>query len=247
MSGAAPGDARQLPPAKKRRLRSPRMANNGAPAPAPAHHSDIDEGLYSRQLYVLGHDAMRRMAKADVLVSGLGGLGLEVAKNLILAGVRSVALHDYDVAPARASASSFCPPVAGEDRAGAALAGLAELNSHVSVRRVVGELRDDVVDKFRVVVSCGQDFRDQLRLGEAARRCGVAFVAADTRGLFAQVFCDFGDEFTVLDPNGEPPVSAMVAGVTRDGDGVVTCLDDSRHGFEDGDRVTFSEVSSVAP
>lgn len=23
--------------------------------------TDIDEGLYSRQLYVLGHDAMRRM------------------------------------------------------------------------------------------------------------------------------------------------------------------------------------------
>lgn len=45
---------------------------------------DIDEGLYSRQLYVLGHEAMRRMATSDVLISGLGGLGVEVAKNVIL-------------------------------------------------------------------------------------------------------------------------------------------------------------------
>ena len=29
---------------------------------AKVDNMDIDEGLYSRQLYVLGHDAMRRMA-----------------------------------------------------------------------------------------------------------------------------------------------------------------------------------------
>lgn len=57
--------------------------------------TEIDEGLYSRQLYVLGHDAMRRMASSDVLVSGLGGLGVEIAKNVILGGVKSVTLHDH--------------------------------------------------------------------------------------------------------------------------------------------------------
>lgn len=56
--------------------------------------TEIDEGLYSRQLYVLGHDAMRRMASSDVLISGLGGLGVEIAKNVILGGVKSVTLHD---------------------------------------------------------------------------------------------------------------------------------------------------------
>lgn len=54
----------------------------------------IDEGLYSRQLYVLGHEAMRRMAGSDVLVWGLRGLGVEVAKNVILAGVKSVTIYD---------------------------------------------------------------------------------------------------------------------------------------------------------
>lgn len=58
--------------------------------------NDIDESLYSRQLYVLGHDAMRRMANSDILLSGLNGLGLEIAKNVILGGVKSITLHDYD-------------------------------------------------------------------------------------------------------------------------------------------------------
>ena len=54
----------------------------------------IDEGLYSRQLYVLGHDAMLKMSQSDVLIVGMNGLGVEIAKNVILAGVKSVALYD---------------------------------------------------------------------------------------------------------------------------------------------------------
>ncbi len=63
-------------------------------------NASIDEPLSSRQVYVLGHDALARLSVANVLVSGLGGLGVEVAKDVILAGVRSVTLHDTrDVAP----------------------------------------------------------------------------------------------------------------------------------------------------
>ena len=38
----------------------------------------IDEALYSRQLYVLGHEAMKRMGSSHVLVAGLRGLGVEI-------------------------------------------------------------------------------------------------------------------------------------------------------------------------
>lgn len=40
---------------------------------------------------------MKRLGECDVLISGLGGLGVEVAKNLVLAGVRGVTLHDQEV------------------------------------------------------------------------------------------------------------------------------------------------------
>lgn len=48
--------------------------------------------------YVLGHDAMKRMQNSNVLISGLRGLGVEIAKNVILGGVKSVTLHDEGVA-----------------------------------------------------------------------------------------------------------------------------------------------------
>ncbi len=43
-------------------------------------NGDIDDSLYSRQLYVLGHEAMRRMGASHVLVAGLRGLGVEIGR-----------------------------------------------------------------------------------------------------------------------------------------------------------------------
>ena len=65
-------------------------------------------------------------------------------------------------------------------------------------------------------------------------------MVADTFGLFGSIFCDFGKNFTVIDPTGETPVSGIVAGI--DEEGIVACLDETRHGLEDGDFVTFTEL-----
>ena len=45
---------------------------------------------YSRQRYVLGDSAMKRMANASVLIYGMGGLGIEIAKNIVLAGIKVI-------------------------------------------------------------------------------------------------------------------------------------------------------------
>jgi molybdopterin/thiamine biosynthesis adenylyltransferase len=37
---------------------------------------------------------MKRMAVSNVLIVGLQGLGVEIAKNICLAGVKSVSLYD---------------------------------------------------------------------------------------------------------------------------------------------------------
>ena len=40
---------------------------------------------------------MERMSRSSVLVSGLKGLGNEVAKNVILSRMKSVTLHDTEI------------------------------------------------------------------------------------------------------------------------------------------------------
>ena len=70
-------------------------------------------------------------------------------------------------------------------------------------------------------------------------------IVADVRGLYAQIFTDLGPKFTVVGTTGENPVTAMVTSSTKEKNGVVTTLDEARHGLEDGDVVSFSEIRGM--
>ncbi|KAG8177352.1 hypothetical protein JTE90_028350 [Oedothorax gibbosus] len=222
------------------------MAQNGSSNNQEGANS-IDEGLYSRQLYVLGHEAMRRMATAEVLICGAKGLGLEVAKNVILGGVKSVTLHDGGNCEIQDLSSQYYLTKAdvGKNRAEASLEHLRELNSYVSVHAHTENLSEDFLRKFKIVVLTDSPIEEQYSIGEIAHNNDIALIVADTKGLFGQVFCDFGESFTVHDVKGEQPLSAMIASISKDKNSVVTCLEETRHGFEDGDYVTFSEVQGM--
>uniref|UniRef100_T1IJL7 E1 ubiquitin-activating enzyme n=1 Tax=Strigamia maritima TaxID=126957 RepID=T1IJL7_STRMM len=220
------------------------MAQNGS---SNNQLAEIDEGLYSRQLYVLGHDAMRRMATSDVLISGMKGLGVEIAKNVILSGVKSVTVHDTQACALTDLSSQFYlhESDVGSNRAEACAQNLSELNTYVPVIPIKHELTEDEIKKYKVVVLTDSTYDEQLRISEVTHTNNISLIIADTKGLFGQIFCDFGTDFQVNDINGEQPVSAMIASVTKDAEGVVTCLDESRHGLEDDAHVSFSEVQGM--
>ncbi|KAH9482413.1 Ubiquitin-activating enzyme E1 1 [Psilocybe cubensis] len=211
----------------------------------------IDEGLYSRQLYVLGHEAMKKMAASNVLIVGMRGLGVEIAKNIALAGVKSVTIYDPEPVTVQDLSSQFFLRAedVGKSRAAATLPRLAELNTYVPVRDLGGnpgeEITVDLVKGFHVVVLCEVSYQKQLEINDWTHEHGVHFVAAETRGLFGSAFNDFGSKFTCVDTTGEQPLSGMIVSVDKDTEGVVTCLDETRHGLEDGDFVTFSEVQGM--
>ncbi|XP_062441553.1 ubiquitin-like modifier-activating enzyme 7 isoform X3 [Rhea pennata] len=217
---------------------------------AGAEPAADDEGLYSRQLYVLGRSAMERLAGAAVLVVGLRGLGAEVAKALVLAGARAVTLHDTAAAgPAdRASQFFLTDSNMGQNRAVASQRHLAELNSHVLVTAHTEELSENFLTSFQVVVLTDSPLEEQLRIGDFCHARGICFIVADVKGLAGQLFCDFGDHFVVHDPTDADPVRASVQHISQGNPGIVTCAagEDGRgHLFSDGDVVTFSGVEGM--
>lgn len=115
---------------------------------------DIDESLYSRQIYVLGVEAMRKMQNSDILISGLGGVGVEIAKNVILGGVKSVTLHDQDICRVKDLSSQFYlnKSCIGKNRAECSHKQLAELNNYVTTSCYTGELNETFVRSFAVIV-----------------------------------------------------------------------------------------------
>jgi len=208
---------------------------------------DIDEGLYSRQLYVLGHEAMKKMANSNILLVGLRGLGVEMAKNISLAGVRSITLHDdtpttlFDL-----SAQYYLTEKdVGKPRAQACVDKIAELNAYVNIGVHTGELTEEFITKHQVVVLTDQPYETQVKINKICRQKSIHFLTASTHGIFGNVFADFGEHFTVIDPNGEQPASSIIASVTQENPGVVTLVDDHRIPFEEGDYVTFADVQGM--
>ncbi|KAI0089325.1 ubiquitin activating enzyme [Irpex rosettiformis] len=227
------------------------MSTPKSPETMDVDEAAIDEGLYSRQLYVLGHEAMKRMAASNVLIVGLRGLGVEIAKNVILAGVKSVTVFDPEPVEVRDLSSQFFlrEEDLGKSRAEAAAPRLAELNAYVPVRNLGGqkgqEITIDLIKDFQLVVLTGIPLSKQLEINDWTHENGVHFISADTRGLFGSVFNDFGPKFTCVDPTGEQPLTGMIVSIDKDGEGIVACLDEARHGLEDGDFVTFAEVQGM--
>ncbi|XP_045847907.1 ubiquitin-like modifier-activating enzyme 7 isoform X3 [Meles meles] len=163
----------------------------------------LDEQLYSRQLYVLDLPAMQRIRGAKVLLSGLQGLGAEVAKNLVLMGVGSLTLHDPH-------------PTCWSDLAA------------------------------QVVVLTASKLEEQLKVGALCHKLKICFLVADTRGLVGQLFCDFGEDFTVQDPTEAEPLTAAIQHISQGSPGILTLRKevDVRY-FRDGDLVTFSGIEGM--
>ena len=208
----------------------------------------IDESLYSRQLYVLGHEAMKKMGSSNVLVVGMRGLGVEIAKNIALAGVKSLTIWDPRPAAIQDLSSQFFlhPEDVGKARAEVTAPRVAELNPYtpVSVHPAENLTSDlSLLKRYQVVVLTDTPLKDQLTISDYCHQNAIYVVSTDTFGLFGTIFADFGKNFTVGDATGENPNSGIVAGI--DSEGLVSALDETRHGLEDGDFVTFTEVEGM--
>ncbi|KIV87659.1 hypothetical protein PV11_03191 [Exophiala sideris] len=211
-------------------------------------NGEIDESLYSRQLYVLGHEAMKRMGSSNVLIVGLKGLGVEIAKNIALAGVKSLTLFDPNpVAIADLSSQFFLRPEdVGKPRADVTVPRVAELNSYtpVSIHKSQSLTEDlDQLKQYQAIVLTNTPLKDQLTISDFCHKNGIYVSVADTFGLFGYIFNDFGKDFTVGDVTGENPISGIIADI--DETGMVSALDETRHGLEDGDYVEFAELRGL--
>lgn len=123
---------------------------------------------------------------------------------------------------------------------------LSELNPYVNVKVHKGPLVDsEFLSQFTVIVLTDSSLEEQLTINEIVHDKKIGFIVASTRGLFGQIFCDFGQDFVVTDVNGEPPISLLISAITQDEEGLVSLVEDARHGLENGDIVRFTEVKGM--
>ncbi|XP_043826790.1 ubiquitin-like modifier-activating enzyme 6 [Dromiciops gliroides] len=217
---------------------------------------EIDDALYSRQRYVLGDSAMQKMARSHVFLSGMGGLGVEIAKNIVLAGIKALTIHDTKQCQAWDLGTNFfiCEDdvVNRRNRAEAILHHIAELNPYVHVTSSSVPL-DETTDfsflkQYQCVVLTEIRLPLQMKINDFchAQYPSIKFISTDVFGIWSRLFCDFGEEFEVLDTSGEEPKEIFISNITQANPGIVTCLENHPHKLETGNFVTFREINGMA-
>ncbi|CAF0838485.1 unnamed protein product [Adineta steineri] len=212
----------------------------------PSNDEDIDDQLYNRQRYVLGDDAMKRLRQHHVLIINAGGLGIEIAKNVVLAGVHSITLQDTNNTNMLDLATQYYlhEENIGKNRAECSLEKLRALNDYVKVHVSTKSLSDCTNEYFQqftciVVTECTLD--EMKRINELCRINNIIFIMADIYGVFSRCFVDCGNQpFTVFDKDGEQSKEVFINHISPEG--IVTVAGDERHPFQDNDIVLFREL-----
>jgi len=92
---------------------------------------------------------------------------------------------------------------------------LRELNPYVPVKDHKGELNEQFISSFNVVVFCDHNIAALCDLNETCRKHNVKFIAVESRGLTGAMFCDFGNNFEIFDVDGENTVSNIVIDISN--------------------------------
>jgi len=209
----------------------------------------VDTNLYSRQIGTFGMETMGKLIKMKILIVGMRGLGVETAKNIILAGPHEVQIYDPEKVKINDLGGNFYlteADVGNKNRDEASLSQLSELNPYVHVSVMKGQLMENIT-KFNVIVITEVMKKEELiEIDEICRKNKIAFIYAAILGLSGFVFDDFGPEHSILDDNGEDCKTYIVKLISNDG---CVTIDDSLGGGKfapgDGDYVKFREVGGM--
>ncbi len=196
---------------------------------------------------------MLKMSKSNVLIIGLKGLGVEIAKNIALAGVKSLTLYDPTPVSIQDLSTQFFLSESdiNKPRDQSSLPSLSQLNQYVPISILdnpnggndLKSIDFSKLSQFQVIVATEISLDLQLKINDFTRQNGISFISTAVYGLFGNVFVDLGPNFTVIDQTGEDPLTGIISNI--DDEGNVTVLEDHRHGLEDGDFVKFTEVSGL--
>lgn len=132
------------------------------------------------------------------MIAGLNGLGAEISKNIILAGVKSVTFLDHRNVSQLDFTSNFfvSRDQLGNNRAEASRSRAQALNPMVEVKvdtGVIGDKTEEFFKEFDVVVVLEATIAEQVRIDNICRANNVKFYATDLWGMFGFSFVDLQD------------------------------------------------------
>ena len=219
---------------------------------------------WSRYIGVMGMEAVKKQASAQVLISGLNSLGIEIAKNIVLSGIKRLSLHDNVSTEWEDLAGQFFlgEEDIGKNRAERSRSKLQQLNYYVKVD-TVGDGRalpkeENILKEFlkdyEFIVLIQKEENVINRISKICEEEQKKLIVCDCHGVFSRVFNYFGTSFTVFDKNGEEAQEVMIEKIEIEKfeeknkkckRAKIKLLEGVKHSFEDNETIVLDLVKGM--
>lgn len=166
---------------------------NSIPMAQPISADEI--ALYDRQIRLWGVQAQEKIRSANILLVGMKGLGTEIAKNLVLAGVGTLTILDGETVTEEDLGAQFfiSQEQVGQNRAQAAQPELQKLNPRVNLfvdPDIIFTKLPEYFSSFDITIATGVPFDALTSINTSCRNFDRKFYAADTHGMYGYIFAD---------------------------------------------------------
>lgn len=213
--------------------------------------NELDKNLYSRQIFTYGLDAMNKIINLKILIIGLRGLGIEIAKNLILAGPKEVSISDQNICKINDLGSNFYineSDINTKTLEDSCYDKLKSLNPYVKVSKHRGIHKEDIKKFDIIIISEIMKLEDLYELNNLTRKYNINFIYTLNLGLTGFLFNDFGENHSIYDLNGEKKLSYEIFNIEEKKNRYeiyINIKDDKPFELREGNYVTFKNVKGL--
>ena len=213
---------------------------------------NIDEDLYSRQIICLGIETMKKISQLKILIIGLRGLGIEIAKNIIVSGPKSVTIFDPNKIEINDLGSNFylLEKDIGKRRDESCLYKLKKLNKYVQVNYLRETNINDIYNKLSgnynvIIVSEMLPQKDIIQLDNISRNNKICFIYSVICGLCSFVFTDFGKNFTIYDEYCAKKRKYYIKNIEKSKEGLVSIQWNGKGNPNIQEYILFKDVEGM--
>ncbi len=204
----------------------------------------LDESLYSRQLYAIGKNTMTSIINAKVLIINSDPLAIEIMKNIILCGVGTITISNYNnnntISDKDFNNYYISDKDFGKDKSDIIGSRLKDLNPNVKINKYNGPITNKLLSKFNLVIFIDQLLNNDIfNWNEYCRQHNIKTILASSRGFMGYIFCDFG-EFITTDQTGEKNRSGYLVSHNNK-----TCITAKYHDFEVGSQFKLTRQDKL--
>ena len=210
--------------------------------------------LYSRQLVCDGITSFRKLICSKILIYGMRGLGVEVAKNIILKGPEKVTLFDPEIATMRDMNSNFYldeKDIKIKRRDLAVLKKLQLLNENISVdfidKNSIEDIFEIILNYNIIIITEPVPNNISIKFDRICRENKIYFIYGAVCGLTCFLFNDFGDEHIILEESDVELNKFKIKNISKNGSNgkVEIFLPDNDIGLFDGCFVKFRGIQGM--